>query len=520
MADGLLVMPLAPAGEIVGGAIGQILDRLDAVLAERDQHRRGESRHLQKLVGDAERLALGVELGLEFLEMLAGARLNLVGGVLVEAFDGGNLARLDEGDFLDGGEALRGEELGDHFVHVERLHEHGRALGELRLPALRLRGLRHDVDVPARELGGEAHILALAADGKRELLIGHHHLDALGILVEHDLDHLGRRQRVDDERGRVRRPLDDVDFLALQLVHHRLHATAAHADAGPDRIDGGIARHDRDLGAAARIARHRFDGDDALVNLGDFLREQLGHELGMRARQEDLRPALLAAHVIDVSADAVAIAEILARQRLVAPHDGLGLAEIDDHVAVFDALDDAVHDLADAILVFLVLALALGLAHLLHDDLLGVLRGDPAEIERGQGLGDEVAHLRRRILAACFGKRDLCRLHGHVLDHFEQPRQGNLAGLGIDLGPDLVLAAVAGLCRLLDRVLHGGDHHLAVDCLLARDRIGDLQELQPVGADACLSHSKSLQPSCVRCGRRSRPRVSFNARASCPKDLL
>ena len=34
MADGLLVLALAPAGEIVGGAIGQVLDRLDIVLAE------------------------------------------------------------------------------------------------------------------------------------------------------------------------------------------------------------------------------------------------------------------------------------------------------------------------------------------------------------------------------------------------------------------------------------------------------------------------------------------------------
>ena len=71
----------------------------------------------------------------------------------------------------------------------------------------------------------------------------------------------------------------------------------------------------------------------------------------------------------------------------------LGAAEIDDDVAVFDALDDAVDDLADAVLVLVVLALALGVAHLLHDDLLGVLRGDAAEIDRRQRLGDEIADL-------------------------------------------------------------------------------------------------------------------------------
>ena len=64
--------------------------------------------------------------------------------------------------------------------------------------------------------------------------------------------------------------------------------------------------------------------------------------------------------------------------------DAFGAAEIDDDVAVLDALDDAVDDLADAILVFAVLALALGFAHFVVDDLLGGLRGDAAEIHRRQ----------------------------------------------------------------------------------------------------------------------------------------
>ena len=129
-----------------------------------------------------------------------------------------------------------------------------------------------------------------------------------------------------------------------------------------------------------------------------------------------------------------------------------------------------------------------GLAHLLHDHLLCVLRGDPAEIERGQGVGDEsptcAAGLRRRASSSETWVASMV----DGLDHFEQAREPDLAGLGIDLGLDLVLAAVAGLRRLLDRVLHGGDDHLAIDRLLARDRVRDLQELEPVGADACLSH--------------------------------
>ena len=282
-----------------------------------------------------------------------------------------------------------------------------RALGEFLLAALRFFLLGEDVDVPAGELRGQAHVLAAAADGQRQLAFRHHDLDAVGIFVEHDLRHLGRRQRVDDEARRIRVPLDDVDLLALQLVDDGLHARAAHADAGADGIDGGILGDDGDLGAAAGIAGDRLDLDDAVVDFRHFLREQLRHELRAGARKEDLRAARLAADVVDVGADAVAVAHVLARDHLVAADDALGTAEVDDDVAVLDALHGAVDDLADAILVLVVVALALGLAHLLHDDLLGVLCGDAAEVQRRQRLGDEVADLGVGVAALRVGKVDL-----------------------------------------------------------------------------------------------------------------
>src|SRR5689334_25235423 len=98
----------------------------------------------------------------------------------------------------------------------------------------------------------------------------------------------------------------------------------------------------------------------------------------MGAGEENLRTTGLAAHVENIGADAVAVAEHLARQHFVAADDGFAAAEIDDDAAIFDALDDAVDDVADAILELLILPVALGFAHLLHDHLLGRLRGDAA----------------------------------------------------------------------------------------------------------------------------------------------
>src|SRR5262245_13813385 len=127
----------------------------------------------------------------------------------------------------------------------------------------------------------------------------------------------------------------------------------------------------------------------------------------MRARQEDLRTARLATNVINVGPDTVAVAEDLARQQFVTTHDRLAAAEIDHDVAILDPLDDAVDDVADAILVFRVLTITLGLTDLLHDHLLGRLRSDATVFERRQGIGNCVADLRGRMALARLFERNL-----------------------------------------------------------------------------------------------------------------
>jgi hypothetical protein len=71
-----------------------------------------------------------------------------------------------------------------------------------------------------------------------------------------------------------------------------------------------------------------------------------------------------------------------------------------------------------------------------------------------------------------------------VFDDFQQALQPDLAGLGVDVGADVGFRTVARTRRLLDGVLHGGDHDAAVDRLFACDRVRDLQQFEPVGADS------------------------------------
>ena len=158
----------------------------------------------------------------------------------------------------------------------------------------------------------------------------------------------------------------------------------------------------------------------------------------MGARQEDLRTALFAAHVIDIGADAVTGAEGFARQRFITPHNAFATAEIDDHIAVFRTLYRAIDDFADAVLVFGIHPVTLGIAHLLHDDLLGALRGNAAKFDGRQRFGDEIANLRCRILLRGFSQRDLRGFIVELLDHLQQAVEARLAGARIDFGADLV----------------------------------------------------------------------------------
>ena len=148
----------------------------------------------------------------------------------------------------------------------------------------------------------------------------------------------------------------------------------------------------------------------------------------MGAGEEDLRPAQLVADVVEVGADAILGAEQLARDQVVAAHDRLGPAEIDQHVAVLDALDLADHDLADPVLVLVVLPLALGLAHPLDDHLLGALRRDPAEVDRRQRVQDVIADLGRGIAHLRVLEPDLAIVVLDRVRHLELAIEPVLAG--------------------------------------------------------------------------------------------
>ena len=132
----LLLGPLGPANQIVGGAVGDVLDGLDFGLAKRHEHGGGDAGDVGDIVLDAQFAAPGIALRLQLFERFAGPGLDFLGRSLVEALNLGDFVEIDVGDLFDGCKAFRDQQLGDHLVDVESFHEHLRALGELLLAPL------------------------------------------------------------------------------------------------------------------------------------------------------------------------------------------------------------------------------------------------------------------------------------------------------------------------------------------------------------------------------------------------
>ncbi len=252
----------------------------------------------------------------------------------------------------------------------------------------------HQIDFPSGELGSEADVLTVAADRHRQIFLVDDDVHAVPFLVDDDAGDLRRRKRVDHQLGRVLGKQDDVDALAGELVGHRGHARTAHADAGALRIEPRIVRLHRDLGAHAGVARRRLDLDQAFFDLRDLELEQAHDQIGRDARQQELRAARLRLDLDHVGANAVADAQILLRDQLIARNHAFDPARFDDHVAALDALDRPGQQIVVAVEEIVEDLLALGVADLLQDHLLRRLRADAAEFDGLERLLDHVAQLR------------------------------------------------------------------------------------------------------------------------------
>src|ERR687893_1123054 len=88
------------------------------------------------------------------------------------------------------------------------------------------------VYLPVGQLDGEAGVLALPADRERQLVIRHDPLRLPLLLIQVDLPHARRAERLRDKPRGLGVPLDYVYLLVPKLGDDRPNAAAPRADAG------------------------------------------------------------------------------------------------------------------------------------------------------------------------------------------------------------------------------------------------------------------------------------------------
>src|SRR6185437_8110988 len=374
----------------------------------------------------------------------------------------------------------------------------------------------HHIELPAGELAREPDVLPAAADGLRELLLRDRDVHAVRILIDDDRHDFRRRHGIDDELRRVLVVGNDIHPLAGNLVGDRLHARAAHADTRAHRIDARIIAAHRDLGTHARVTGGSQDLDETLADLRHLELEELDQKLRRRARQEKLRPTQLRAHLLQEGLDAILRLHLLARNHVRARHEPLRVgSEVDENTVAIDALHHAAHERADAIAVGVHDLLALRLAHLLHDDLLGLLGGNAAEGHRLHRLLDEAADLGLRvelvrILHAQLPLRRL-ELRRVVRKHLPTAKRLVVPALAVDGHAGIPLLAVLLAGSRSQSRFERLEDYLLVDAFLVGDCIDDHQDflvhychLSPASLSAW--PCQSLQKTPVRAAHRPRAR--------------
>src|ERR1700693_3604272 len=101
---------------------------------------------------------------------------------------------------------------------------------------------RVELDLPLGQLGREAHILAIAADRQRELVLVHNRLNGFCRRIAEHPGHSRGSERQLGEALRIGGPRDDVDSLTTELVDDSLNSRTLEADASSHRIDRVVAR--------------------------------------------------------------------------------------------------------------------------------------------------------------------------------------------------------------------------------------------------------------------------------------
>jgi hypothetical protein len=263
----------------------------------------------------------------------------------------------------------------------------------------------------------------------------------------------------------------------------------------------------RNLRPDPRVARRRLDLEQPLLDLGYFELKELHDELRRGAREDELRPARLAVDLHHPGAHAVAHAQVLLGDHVLARQHGFQAPGLDDGAAALHALHGARDELVAARQEVVQDLLALGVADALQDHLLRRLRADAAELDVGDRLLDDVVELRVGLaLLRLFHRQHLRGVPVRCIVRQDPPAPERLVrpGVAVDMHPHVDVLGVLLLGRRSERHLKRAEDDVARHILLAREHVHEHDQL-PVSCRHCVHCHSCLTVCLLQFGYQLRP---------------
>ena len=334
-----------------------------------------------------------------------------------------------------------------------------------------------DINSPPEQLRCQAHVLAFFPDRQGELAVIHDDFQVLVGLVQdaYPVD-LSRAEGVGRKSRRLLVVLNDVNLFPVQLPDNGLHPHSLHADASAHAIHVPVLGKDGDLGPLARFARRGADHHRSVVDLRNLHLEQAGDQERYGPRDNDLGSLGGLLHLENAHADALPDLEAFELGLFPPGQPPFRFAEVHDQVRPLQALDDAVHHLADPAAVFVVNGLPFRLPDLLEDHLLGGLSGDAAEHLGRLGDADLGIQCGLRVDLEGPVQADLSQGVDNRVHHFFQRVDLDLSGFPIERGPQLLTRLVILAGSHQHGIFDRADNDLRLDALFPAQLVDDLQQ--------------------------------------------
>ena len=137
-----------------------------------------------------------------------------------------------------------------------------------------------DIDVVTHQLAGQLDVAATLADSQRHLVWLHEHFHLFVLLIHLDGRNLGGSQRTLNHNVQTRGVVQHIDILITQFADDAMDTGALDTHARTHRVDTVVVRLDGDLGTLAGDTDDVANGDETVVNLGNFGLEQALKEDG------------------------------------------------------------------------------------------------------------------------------------------------------------------------------------------------------------------------------------------------